>query len=66
MADLEQHVVKRDKRFLVRLVLGLLIGVLVGGFLYGQMTSPETGACAADLFGVGSGGGEDPGGGGSR
>lgn len=57
MADLEEHAFKRDKRFLVRLILALLVGVVAGAFLYAKLTSPAAGTCAARGFeGVTEGG----------
>lgn len=52
MADLEEHAFKRDKRFVVRLVLVLLAGVLFGGFVYTKLTSASVGGCAARSFGT--------------
>lgn len=49
MADLEQHAFKRDRRFVVRLVLSLLVGVLCGAYVYGHLTSDRTAGCAADV-----------------
>jgi hypothetical protein len=48
MADLEQHAFKRDRRFVVRLVLALACGLLFGAFIYAQLTSDRTAGCAAD------------------
>jgi hypothetical protein len=48
MADLEQHAFKRDRRFVVRLVLMLACGLLFGLFVYAQLTSERTAGCAAD------------------
>lgn len=50
MADLEKHAIKRDKRFVVRLVLFLVIGLFVGILLFAEMTSEEVGGCAAGVF----------------
>lgn len=55
MADLEERALRRDKRFLVRLVLALAIGVLGGGFLYAKLTGSEFAGCAARTFGGGEG-----------
>ena len=55
MADLEKHAIKRDRRFLVRLVLLLVIGTLAGVLLFVKMTSEEVGTCAAGTFGRGRG-----------
>jgi hypothetical protein len=48
MADLEQHAFKRDRRFIVRLVLMLSVATLFGLFVYSQLTSRRTAGCAAD------------------
>jgi hypothetical protein len=53
MADLEAHAIRRDRRFLVRLAVGLLLGALAGAWVFGKLTSHETGSCAASLFGDG-------------
>jgi hypothetical protein len=54
MADLEKHAFKRDRRFLVRLVLLLAVATLAGVLLFVKMTSPEVGTCAAGTFGAAS------------
>ena len=48
MADLEEHAFKRDKRFIVRLVLTLSLSTLFGLYIYGHLTSRRTAGCAAD------------------
>ena len=50
MADLEEHAFRRDKRFVVRLVLTLLVGLIGGLYVYAHLTSRETEGCAADAF----------------
>jgi len=50
MADLEEHAFKRDKRFVVRLVITLFLAVLGGVFIYGRLTSQGTASCAADAM----------------
>ena len=50
MADLEQHAFKRDKRFVVRLVVGLIAASLGGLFVAGRLTSQRTAGCAADAM----------------
>ena len=50
MADLEEHAFKRDRRFVVRLVTTLLLGVVAGLFLFAQLTSKRTSGCAADTM----------------
>ncbi len=57
MADLEKHAIKRDKRFLVRLILMVGIGITAGVLLFIKMTSPEAGTCAAGAFGAAAGDG---------
>jgi hypothetical protein len=51
VADLEKHAFKRDRRFIVRLVLLLAIALLAGVFLWAKMTSTSFGTCAAGAFG---------------
>ena len=46
MADLEQHAFKRDRRFIVRLVLFLIIGAIAGVWVAAQLTSAGTAGCA--------------------
>ena len=48
MADLEKHAFKRDRRFIVRLVLTLLLSALFGLYVYAHLTSRRTAGCAAD------------------
>jgi hypothetical protein len=48
MADLEEHAFKRDKRFVVRLVLTLSLATLFGLYIYGHLTSRRAAGCAAD------------------
>jgi len=50
MADLEEHAFKRDRRFVVRLVLALIVALLGGLFIYGRLTHQGTASCAADAF----------------
>jgi hypothetical protein len=58
MADLEEHALKRDRRFIVRLVSTLLLAFVAGLFLYVQLTSRRTAGCAAETF---TGGKAEPG-----
>lgn len=51
MADLEEHAFKRDKRFIVRLVLTLALATVFGLYIYEHMTSRRTAGCAADMIG---------------
>jgi hypothetical protein len=50
MADLEDYVFKRDKRFLVRLVLGVGIGFVAGFIVAAKLTDRSVGACAARSY----------------
>jgi hypothetical protein len=50
MADLEEHAFKRDRRFVVRLVVGLLVAALGGLFIAARLTSDSTAGCAADAM----------------
>ena len=50
MADLEQHAFRRDKRFVVRLVVGLIVATLGGLFVSGQLTNQRNAGCAADAL----------------
>lgn len=50
MADLEQLAIKRDRKFLVRLVVLLLIGTLAGALLFGALTGENVSGCAAKAF----------------
>lgn len=47
MASLEDHAIRRDRSFLVRLALGLGGGLLFGLFVYGWLTGATVAACAA-------------------
>jgi hypothetical protein len=50
MADLEEHAFKRDKRFIVRLVLGMTVALLAALFFAARLTSGSTAGCAADAM----------------
>jgi hypothetical protein len=50
MADLEEHALRRDRRFIVRLVVTLVLATLAGLFLFAQLTSDRTAGCAADAM----------------
>jgi len=51
MADLEEHAFKRDKRFIVRLVLFMVLGILAALWVAAKLTSAGTAGCAASFFG---------------
>jgi hypothetical protein len=50
MADLEEHAFKRDKRFIVRLVVTLIVAMVGGLFVSGRLTNQSTAGCAADAL----------------
>lgn len=55
MADLEQLALKRDRGFLVRLVLLLVLGLLAGAFVYGQLIGDTATGCLARSIGSSAG-----------
>lgn len=50
MADLEDLALKRDKKFLVRLILGVSAAFILGLWVAGRLTEPHLGMCAAKNF----------------
>jgi hypothetical protein len=50
VADLEKHAFRRDRRFLVRLVLAVAAAAIFGAFVFAKMTDPSIATCAADAF----------------
>jgi hypothetical protein len=50
VVDLEKMAVRRDKGYLVRLVLLLALGIGGGAYIYGHLTSDRTSGCMADAF----------------
>lgn len=52
MADLEEHALRRDRRFLVRLVVLLALGTLVGLWAFAHLTSSRFAGCAARMLGA--------------
>lgn len=53
VADLEKLAVKRDRGYLVRLIVLLALGVVASVFLWQGLTSDRVGGCLADAM-VGS------------
>ncbi|MGF1468265.1 MAG: hypothetical protein ACFCGT_19255 [Sandaracinaceae bacterium] len=51
VVDLEERVARRDRGFLVRLVLALVAGTVVGLMLYAQLTGDAVAGCAAQRLG---------------
>ncbi len=52
MANLEDHAIQRDRRFVVRLVGALLAGLIFGLWAFDNLTSDRTSTCAARMFGT--------------
>ena len=48
MADLEDLAIKRDRGYLLRLILALLVAGFVGVFLFRGLTGQEMTGCVAD------------------
>lgn len=51
MADLEERALKRDGRFLWRLLIVLALGTLGGLFMFAQLTGERAIGCAARSVG---------------
>lgn len=51
MADLEEHAIRRDHGFLVKLVLALALATLVGGWIAYHLTSERTAEAGARMMG---------------
>jgi hypothetical protein len=47
MADLERLAIQRDRKFLVRLIIMLVLGAGVGLLLIGPLTGENVSGCAA-------------------
>jgi hypothetical protein len=50
MADLEELAVKRDRGYLVRLIVTLALGGLASVFLWKGLTGQQTTGCVASMF----------------
>jgi hypothetical protein len=50
MADMEKLAVKRDRGYLLRLVLALAVGIVASVFIWGGLTGEHTGSCLANAF----------------
>ena len=55
MANLEDHAIQRDKSFIVKLVIALVLGTLAGIWAMQQLTSDRTASTGASLFGYTTG-----------
>lgn len=51
MADLEEHAIQRDRRWVFRLAISLVLAAAGGLWIASHLTSQSTGSCAASLFG---------------
>jgi hypothetical protein len=54
MADLEKLAIRRDRGYLLRLILLLAVGCLVSIFLFAWLTGSRTSGCVADSVGSGT------------
>lgn len=52
MADLEEHAFRRDRGFLVRIVVLLLLGGILGLWAVSHLTTRTFGGCAAEMLGA--------------
>lgn len=50
MADLEELAVKRDRKYLMRLVVFLLLGIAASVFIFQGLTGERVSSCAADAM----------------
>lgn len=50
MADLEKLALKRDRRYLLRLLTLLGIGAAFGIFMFRTLTGEQVGGCVADAY----------------
>jgi hypothetical protein len=50
MVDLEEQALKRDRGYLVRLILMLLVGLAVSAFLWQGLTGDRVSGCLANAF----------------
>ncbi len=50
MADLEKLAIQRDRGYLVRLILLLLLAIGAGAFIYGFLTGERVTGCMADTL----------------
>ena len=50
MADLEELAIKRDRGYLVRLILGLALGIAASVFIWKGLTGQGTTSCVTNAF----------------
>jgi hypothetical protein len=51
MSDLEAQALRKDRRFVVRLILVLTVGAIAGLWMFSAMTSDRAKGCAAETVG---------------
>ena len=51
MAELEDHAIQRDKGFVVKLVVALVLGAIAGSWAMYHLTSDRTGEVGAEMLG---------------
>ena len=52
VADLEQDAFRRDRRFVVRLILVMVVGLIGGVWMFAGLTGETVAGCAARAFGA--------------
>jgi len=50
MADLEKLAIKRDRGYLVRLIILLVLGALGGGYIFVYLTGSGFSGCVTDAY----------------
>jgi hypothetical protein len=50
IVDIEQYALRRDRSFVVRMLVGLCLAVAGGLFVYGQLTAQENVDSAVDIL----------------
>ncbi len=55
MANLEDHAIQRDKSFIVKLTIALVLGALAGLWAVSHLTSDRTAAAGAEALGYPAG-----------
>lgn len=51
MAELEDHAIQRDKSFVVKLVVALILAAIAGGWAMMHLTSDRTAEAGARIMG---------------
>ena len=51
MADLEKLAIRRDRGYLIRLILSLAVGVVISAFVFQWLTGADVSGCIARTIG---------------